>query len=357
MIKNISFAIFIYISLTSVCFSNDVTYICDDVPEGGLGEEWNVTGALGTDSEKFICGNESLKSHLRGTQSTNISTIVRGPCEVSFWWSISEGSNELILYDDNDPTIYRLPNYFQTSARHEAKDWAEITYNIKDVSRHELKWSHTNPYGIGSAWIDGIRISEPDIVFREPQVTPWEGLGISRNVDPNWIKGPQNFTYRVDVETKSPSLKLNLVTIHPDCNKNFFLNRENSSKFDPVTKKYIKTFQWNNVTLNCKSFGMGQYWFETDCGVKSKSYPGPNISTFIIDVTKEIIDIVPGESYNITYCLQLIGKPRIINFQGKHLDEEDWSIIAKAEKTTNGLYCCNCTWYDDNDYAVRFRVY
>jgi len=277
--------------------------------------------------------NEPLRSELNGKQNSSISIKNidgAGYRCLSFKWKISEGNNQIALYDNGKPTFYKLPNSIPLFSEHPYVDWTNVTYILNDDLEHELQWVHINPYGVGTAWIEEVNISEPLVIFREPKVIPKRGKA-SDKFDPVVFNGTKWFNYSVEIETNLSPLEIELFIISP--------NTENKSAISQGKRELNgKWVEWNNIELECDNYGNGKYWFlaksYNGIPIRSNLYLGPNISVFVTELSTDAYNFT-DIGQNISGELTLIGNSKKNIYFEIQDNLGNFSPIGKTGKYTN----------------------
>jgi len=275
MLKKIIYYIIIYFLFLNL--STTIAKIYDEF-EGGISQDW-MTNGWTIDNQNKIIGNDSIISDLNDNDlATSISRTVEGPCEIKFKWKISGGKNNLVFYDNDNPTGYKLPSSINEPEMHANVDWKNVPYNISDCSEHRIKFVHKK-YGewhiTCSAWIDGMCVTshKSSIRFKNAKVIPNQGFSQQEKDEDSLKIIPYN--YSVDVETELPSTKIELFTLSPDIDNNQPVSR--GTKNVSIGRNRIF---WD-VILNSTARGNGTYWFVSNYNCSSCKYSGPNIVTYI----------------------------------------------------------------------------
>ena len=209
-------------------------------------KSWNI------DDKDYCIGSQSIKSVLNDGETSDISTVIIGGPRAVYWhWKLEDcikgGSSTLEFLDNGKPTGYLI------SSEHDGGVWSNCTYDIKDAGQHELKWVHKNKYGMGAAaWIDGICITSPVILFENQNVNP--ATEISAPLDLSKFYNLPNSSYSVEIATQLPFLNITLFSLLPGGNMISYGSKSIDTK-DNISK-------WIDKKLYCKEIGEGTYWFE-----------------------------------------------------------------------------------------------
>ena len=276
-------------------------------------------------------------------KDSNFGLIIQGPCKVSFQWEVLSGYDYLEFFDNGTSkgTLGKM-------------DWKKLwhqglnkifVYDITDTWQHELRFSHRNNVGIGSARIYNICVEDKRISNIYPSVQP--DSGIATNMSCNMDRIENAFNYSVQIDTRAIPQKVELFTLAPGCQTPVL---QGEGTFDNHS-----TFFWKDIKLKSNIMGQFQYWFRINIPgdnqpIESEKIIGPDITNIIINAERSP-PIAATNCFNESYFIVLEGsKPRTIhlNFFSKEKnscsDSVSQSYQPSDKDTENSRIYFNETW-------------
>jgi hypothetical protein len=289
----------------------NVSHFSDNFNGGIDPAIWVIEGKWSHDNE-----NHSIRSDVRCREHANISLNKKfvGPCRVSFSWKISRGHNKFTLYDNDNETLYKLPDYYiDDSRRHESIDWTEVTFNLSDRSEHNLKWVHENPfkyvlenpYDIGTVWLDNIQIISSIPPSFENFIEPTDAICLFDSVNDVISDSTISSEFNYSVESSSDNLALFILPPNSSAPLGpFYPNMKNQTSRD------MYKFEWSNLKLECGEIGDYIYWFASDDGYLSPTKVNPRIITLVKEESADTYDVdYTNQTYRTKYGI-LISSSR-----------------------------------------------
>lgn len=275
-------------------------------------------------------GNNCIKSLLNFKQTSSISTVRMGGPRTVYWdWKLSDceqGSSTLELLDNGLPTGFSISEI-------DKNNWHSCAYDIKDASKHELKWIHKNNWGTSTARIEGVCITPPAILFSNAKVDPSEEILASAIVDSHGFYESPNSSYKVDVDTKLPYLDINLFIILP--------NNERVLRIPKVIDgRNNTTIIWDSIKLCNNDLGFGKFWFEATFNTNDISQS--DLDELILRIDPRVYKILERSDANPIKS-EIFSGPNITNiivqagFSGDRVNRIFCATLTGTAKTTIGL--------------------
>jgi hypothetical protein len=320
----------------------------DDGFEGSIDPRiWKIEGAWVLDSEDKVERSQSLKSELIGDQTSKLSNNISfmGPCNISFWWKISNGYNSLILYDNGLPTIHRLPTTSITSgSAHNSKNWTKVQYSLSDFSMHTFSFIHDNPSVRsscnGNAWIDDFHATY-SIPPRFERFSVFPSKAIFRPHEyAKFINSTSEITSKFNYSVSSSTKNLSLYILLP--------GRVELEPLGPYYPNFVRNssnglyqLDWINIELKCEDIGNGKYFFMADGNYPSIKKNGPDITTIILGEATGIYNTTDSGS-NLTFNLSL--KSKCDWKVALRLPEDKLSWVGKEQVYSANSGICVLNW-------------